>query len=382
MAQETVDVLVVGGGIFGLWAATRAVEAGAATLLVERERVGAGASGGQLGALTAHTPDRWSPKKAFQLDALAQLPAEIARLEAETGLSVDYARVGRVMPIRSEAFAAQVAGRSAGARAHWAPRDPGFRYEAVARADWPAGLDGWLSPQAAPLGAVSDSLAARIAPTPYLTALAARLRVRGAIREGAAYAGWRDGAADLSDGARIAAGAVVIAAGHESFELLARAFGERLGGGIKGQSVRFALAPGRAAPPNAPLIYDDGVYVIAHADGSVAVGATSRADWRAPKAVDPDDDDFLTRARGLCPALEGATTTAWWAGVRPKARSRDPLIGKAPPSPDGAPLWAFTGGFKISFGVAHLAATALIDRLLERPDPTPLPPSFAPPEPS
>lgn len=377
-ADETVDILVVGGGVFGLWAATRAIEAGFSVLLIEREWIGAGASGGQLGALTAHTPDRWSPKKAFQLASLAALPEEIAQLEAETGLAVDYARTGRLMPIRSAAFAAQIPARTAGAQAHWAPVDAGFRYDVAAPASWPAGRADWLSPAAAPLGAIVDTLAARLAPRAYLAALAARARRRARLREGVGYLGWSRGAADLGDGARVAAGAVVIAAGYESFEMLAPAARPPMGSGVKGQSALLRPPRVRRPPPDAPLLYDDGVYVIAHADGLVAVGATSRADWTAPAAPDPSDDAFLEKARTLCPALEGAEIVEWWAGVRPKSRHRDPLIGRMPDPPGGAPLWAMTGGFKISFGVAHRAASALIDRIADRSDPTALPESFSP----
>lgn len=66
-------LLVVGGGIMGLWAAVKAERLGIETLLVEADRTGGGASGGLLGALMPHMPDRWSDKKQFQFDALVAL---------------------------------------------------------------------------------------------------------------------------------------------------------------------------------------------------------------------------------------------------------------------------------------------------------------------
>ncbi|OZA16533.1 MAG: oxidoreductase, partial [Rhodobacterales bacterium 17-64-5] len=65
-----VDLTVRGGGIFGLSVAWEAVQRGARVRLIERERLGAGASGGLVGALTPHTPEAWNPVKAFQLDSL------------------------------------------------------------------------------------------------------------------------------------------------------------------------------------------------------------------------------------------------------------------------------------------------------------------------
>ena len=46
-----------------------------------------------------------------------------------------------------------------------------------------------------------------------------------------------------------------------------------------------------------------------------------------------------------------------WAGLRPKAIDRDPMVG---PHPDHPKVIALTGGFKVSFGLAHkLAEVAL-----------------------
>jgi glycine oxidase len=84
--QSYAELLIVGGGIMGLWAAVHAERLGIDTVLVEAGRLGEGASGGLLGALMPHMPDRWSDKKQFQFDALVALEREIETLEAATGL--------------------------------------------------------------------------------------------------------------------------------------------------------------------------------------------------------------------------------------------------------------------------------------------------------
>src|SRR5690606_7004457 len=88
----SVDLVIVGAGVMGLWAAVKAGRLGIRTLLVEAGQVGSGASGGLLGALMPHTPDRWSDKKQFQFDALVLLQGETAAIEAATGLSAGYRR--------------------------------------------------------------------------------------------------------------------------------------------------------------------------------------------------------------------------------------------------------------------------------------------------
>ncbi|PZR70212.1 MAG: D-amino-acid oxidase, partial [Stutzerimonas stutzeri] len=67
--QPAVDLIVVGGGVMGLWTALFAARQGLSVHLAERRTIGAGASGGVLGALMPHLPDRWNAKKAFQFAA-------------------------------------------------------------------------------------------------------------------------------------------------------------------------------------------------------------------------------------------------------------------------------------------------------------------------
>ena len=65
-----VDLTVRGAGIFGLSVAWEAARRGARVLVIEATRIGAGASGGVVGALSPHVPENWNAKKAFQLDSL------------------------------------------------------------------------------------------------------------------------------------------------------------------------------------------------------------------------------------------------------------------------------------------------------------------------
>ena len=68
-----VDLTIRGGGIFGLSVAWEAALRGAGVRVVESAHIGAGASGGLVGALTPHTPEGWNPVKALQLQSLLRL---------------------------------------------------------------------------------------------------------------------------------------------------------------------------------------------------------------------------------------------------------------------------------------------------------------------
>ncbi|MEO0731064.1 MAG: FAD-dependent oxidoreductase, partial [Pseudomonadota bacterium] len=87
------DLLVVGGGIVGLWIAKRAAEAGLDIALIERSSCGGAASGTPLGALMPHLPGPLDEKKSFQLAALLSLGSAVGALESQTGAPCGYRRL-------------------------------------------------------------------------------------------------------------------------------------------------------------------------------------------------------------------------------------------------------------------------------------------------
>jgi glycine/D-amino acid oxidase-like deaminating enzyme len=62
-----------------------------------------------------------------------------------------------------------------------------------------------------------------------------------------------------------------------------------------------------------------------------------------------------------------------WAGVRPRARTRGPILGRHPLC-SGA--FIANGGFKIGFGMAPLAGEVMADLILDGTDR--IPPDFDP----
>lgn len=317
------DIAIIGGGIFGLSAARAAVERGLRVTLHEIHAPGAGASGGVIGALSPHQPDHWNAKKAFQLDALLSAEswwAGIAPPEV-TG----FGRTGRIMPLPSAAARARAIARSEDARQHW----PDW-------AEWTV-----CDPsEDAPFGAVREGLSARIYPPRAIPALADWLRARGVTFAGAA------------DPGEIRAGAVVLAAGWQS-AALTPALPDGLLRPVKGQSALLDVDLGQA-----PILYDDGLYVVPH--GAVtAVGSTSEND-RSDLGCDAQLEALIARAQGTVPALKGARVLRRWAGLRPRAAFPDPVLGQVP----GAPrLWLMSGGFKIGFGLAPRLGTVLLDMI-------------------
>ena len=112
-----------------------------------------------------------------------------------------------------------------------------------------------------------------------------------------------------------------------------------------------------------PVVYDDGVYIVPHDNATCAVGSTAEKTWSNPTQPDLSVTDFIDKAFMICPRLKDARLIERWAGVRPKCYERESVIGQLF---DDQPIYLATGGFKISFGLAHRLSEALVDEIVGR----------------
>lgn len=365
--QLRADLVIAGGGIMGLWAALKAERRGIDTLLIDGDGIASGASGGLLGALMAHMPDRWNEKKQLQFDGLLSLEAEIAALEAETGLSAGYRRCGRLIPLPKPHLRPLAERHSREAATNWDQKGRVFDWTVLDEspfADWP-------SPDFSQAGVVFDRLAGRVSPRGLTTAIQARLERAGRVRilQGSPVRLIDPLAShvQLADGTLLGFGSLLVAAGVGSFPLLETigpALRKPSGKGVKGQAALLKLD----LPDDLPLLYLDGLYVVPHEGGHVAIGSTSENSFDDPFSTDAQLDALIAEARELAPVLRGSDVVERWAGLRPKAVGRDPMVG---PHPDHPHIHALTGGFKVSFGIAHLLADAALDSIAGQPLPLP-----------
>ena len=351
----TPDILVIGGGVFGLSVAYAAHRAGATVKVLEAEQPGAGSSGGVVGALTPHAPTRWRPMMDFQFAALRALPGRVQDLRQQTGQDAGYRRPGRAAPISTEKALSRARADCAAAPEVWG--DQGSM-EILPVADFP-----WIDPGTAPFGVLYDTVSALISPRDYLTALIAALPV-GTVQSGRVTELCPGPVARTPEG-DTAAGNIVIAAGWQGWDLLPAPLRGR---GVKGQAALL-----RANPGEMPVVTHDGLYIIPHQKG-VAVGSTSEKAWDHPH-VDEALDALLIKAAGAIPALADAPVIERWSGIRPKPPGREPVVGRVPGKPG---FWIAGGGFKIGFGIAHAVGDAIVAAILNREAPIPVPDSFDP----
>ncbi len=338
------DITIRGGGIFGLASAWALARRGARVRVIETHRLGAGASGGVVGALTPHVPEAWNDKKAFQLQALLMAERWWRQVADASGLSPGYARLGRVQALQDDAAVALAQARSAGAATLWQGHAQ-WQVLPTADARWqPVSPTGLL---------IHDTLSARIFPRLALPALAAALRAAGA---------------EVIEGAAEDEGMVLWANGVAGLASLAEQTGRRVGGAVKGQAALL-----RAEAADQPQIYAEGLHIVPHDGGVVAIGSTSEHDWTDPVSTDDQLDTLIARARAAVPALRHAPVIERWAGLRPRAASRAPVAGHWPDRPGH---YILNGGFKIGFGMAPLLAEEMADLILT--GHSNIPPGFSP----
>ncbi len=333
-----VDVTVQGAGIFGLSIAYACAMRGARVCVVDPHGIGAGASGGIVGALAPHVPEQWNAKKAFQLESLLMAEGWWADVARTGGTDPGYARTGRLQPLPDARAvdAAQTRGHEAATL--WQGRAAWSVVPATGAAWEPSSPTGLL---------IHDTLTARIHPRMALAALAAAIRAQGGTI-----------VADAPD-----TGAVIHATGTHGLTALSDHLGRMVGGAVKGQALSLQF-DARALPQ----LFIDGLHIVPHADGTVAIGSTSENHWDHPTSTDAQLDVLHTAAITAVPALADAPVITRWAALRPRAKSRAPVLGQWPDRPGH---FIANGGFKIGFGMAPKIAEVMADLVLKRIDTIP-----------
>ncbi len=335
-----VDVTVLGAGIFGLSVAWSCAKRGARVRVIDPNGVASGASGGIVGALAPHTPENWNDKKAFQLESLLMAEAYWADVADISGCDPGYARLGRLQPVADKAGIELARSRETSSKELWQGKAQWTLEHAPVK--WaPRSPTGYV---------IRDTLSARIHPQQACAALAVALARKGV--QIAAEGDWQ--------------GAVVHATGYAGLEEMTANHSRQVGNGVKGQAMLLALDA-----RDAPQIFADTIHIVPHGDGTTAIGSTSEVTFEAPASTDALLDDIFTRAVAAVPLLAGVPVIAKWAGVRPKARSRAPMLGAHPFRPG---QFVANGGFKIGFGVAPKVGEVMADLIIDGTDH--IPPGF------
>ncbi|GLQ17364.1 oxidoreductase [Maritalea porphyrae] len=347
--SKNYDLAIIGGGVVGLWCAYFAQKSGLKTALFEANTIASGASGGLLGALMPHMPTQWNGKKQFQFDGLVELEDLVAEIEATTGVSCGYARVGRLQPLSRPEHLNDAQERCAAAHDRWQYGERQFEMRIV---DEPHS-SGWPDSDVMPHGAVFDDLSAHVNPRAVTAALLKSIAGQVDIFEHTPVTSGENKKMTLNDGTMINAKDFIVAAGLGSFDILKPFTPSLAGRPVKGQAALLDTK----LDPKLPVLFQQGVYLIVHEDGRTAIGSTSEREFEDARATDQLLEDVIAKARMICPVIKDAPVAERWANLRMQPIGRDPLLGRLPDH-DGVHI--ATGGFKIGFGIAHRMAQAVL----------------------
>ncbi|MEO0751407.1 MAG: FAD-binding oxidoreductase [Pseudomonadota bacterium] len=336
--MASADVTVLGAGIFGLSMAWTCQQRGARVRVIDPGGPGAGSSGGIVGALAPHVPENWNDKKAFQLESLLMAEGFWAEVEAASRLSAGYGRTGRIQPVLDDHGLRLAQDRTQGAASLWQGAATWTVTQTPPAPLLPPSPTGWY---------IHDTLSARLHPRQACQALAKALLAEGGevVTEGRLE------------------GAVIHATGAAGLIALSQSLPRPIGNGVKGQAALLDFAQILS-----PQLFVDGLHIVPHADGTTAIGSTSERDYDTPDGTDHQLDTLIETARTALPALRDAKVVERWAGLRPRSRSRAPMLG-AHPLKSGE--FIANGGFKIGFGMAPKVAQVMADLVLEGRDQIP-----------
>jgi glycine/D-amino acid oxidase-like deaminating enzyme len=319
------DVVVIGGGIVGAAAAAHLARSGRSVVLLERDVIGAGASGRNSGVVQ-HPLD--PVLVALHLETMTRYRELDERLEGRLGLADEPSGLLYVT------FDADAARRLAGrlARTHPELRPRSFPPGEAQRLE--AGLAAEVAACRLDIGYPVEPMAATRAYARYAVSLGVR------IREGVSATPWLSGAkvagVVLGDGARVACGSVVVAAGPWTPALVDPGGTWRP---IRPQwgvvaSVRLTAPPRHVLEeaeidiePGASEVEPGIAFSLVTAGGASSVGSTFLDDEPDPAALVPA---ILERAARFVSALGRATVERHRACARPLSRDGRPLVGRVP----------------------------------------------------
>ena len=323
----TADVVVVGGGVIGCAIAYFLAHGGAQVTLLERSHLAAGASGVAAGMLAPQVEAPFAdPFFELALLGRAEHAGLAERLLDEVGLDVEYRATGILRVARTEAertdLLRQQRWQSArGLAAEWVESDDLGRREPLL-----SGVAGRLL-----AGGLWLPDEAQVRSPRLVQALATAAAGQGArLREGT----WAVGLERV--GQRITGvvtptgvvhgDTIVLAAGVWSPDL-ARSVGLELPvTPVKGQ-VMSLRALGKSPRQ---VIWSGECYLVPRPDGEIVLGATEEEGNYDPRPTLAGLNRLTEAALEVVPAAGGFVVDGAWAGLRPAAPDRHPIVGWAP----------------------------------------------------
>ena len=347
------EVIVIGAGAIGLSIGWRLAQRGVRTLVLEAAQPAHGATGVAAGMLAPVTEADFGEEAltSLNLASLNRWPPFAAELQAASGIDCGYRESGTltVAVDRDEEKSLRHMHdyqRSLGLDARWLSARECRR------------LEPGLAPRIA--GGIHAPHDHQVSPRLLARALAAAFgaaggELRTAVRAERLVPRAGGVSVELTQGDRLDAEAVVIAAGAESGTLAGvPAYARVPVRPVKGQILRLrAQAP--VTLPARLVIRTPEVYAVPRDDGELVVGATvEERGW--DRAVTAGGVlELLRRAYEALPGIVELELVEAAAGLRPGTPDNGPIVGES----DVRGLWWATGHWRNGILLAPLTAEAI-----------------------
>jgi glycine oxidase len=353
--QKLTDVTIIGGGIVGCSLAYRLALEGVTVTLLERDRMGAGASGASAGNVQ---PGEYEPiagaerLNPLEVESLALHRRFLPMIKEESGVdpldhavTYFYAALNEPEAAYARRFAATL--QRVGLRGEWIDG-------AAARQ-----LEPRLAPEA--LGGALHHDCLQMDAQRFVEALTKAAERRGvALQHGEVVGLRRDGdrvtGVRLTDGSTLESQTLVLAMGAWTAPALSRWLG--LSMPIEPHSLqKIHVQP--AGPPPACAVRWGGVNIVSRRDGLVHVGSKHDHTGFAAHPSEDGTQWLVERLRTVLPGLE-ATVVEAKAGLAAALPGRIPVLGPVPGC-DGIYLAVpSSNGFLLSAALAHMLTDWLV----------------------
>jgi len=342
------DVIVIGGGVIGCSIAWRLAQSGLKVTLFERGRVGCEASRAAAGMLSPQGETQ-QPGPFFELclRSRSMYRAFAEELKEASGIDVEYKDEGTLFVV--------LEGEDENEKIKWAAwqLEAGLRLEHVS-ANQIRNIEHAVTKTAPRAIFLPDEH--QVENRLVMDALEVAIKRAGVeLIEGAEVNALTTERGNvngvISEGQRVDASAVVVAAGSWSSELLAP-----LGMNVKVTPARGQMVALRGETcPITRVIHSSKVYVVPRRDGRVLIGATVEYAGFVKAVTAAGITRLLTAAIEVVPQLKDFAIVESWSGLRPDTIDHLPIIGPG----NVKNLWLATGHFRNGILLAPATAGAI-----------------------